>query len=259
MTRRFFALALSVFTTVGWATAEPRSEPAEIPLDDLLTYRITWFGVHCGDMTLESRPVPGKSALVEIEMRVRSTALFDSVYEVRSMVGSLYDRRLGTTRRYHERSSEKGDFKDDLWVVQPVRGRARREKNGEVEIVEVPPQGVLDPLAMLYRIRALAEAPGEELSLTVMTTKGALEAKVSNLGWEQLGSGSASVPALKVVQEAVGDEEFGRGGSMTLWLSADARRVPYRIEFDLPFGSLVATLYDAAAAPVVEIDLPAPD
>ena len=39
-----------------------------------------------------------------------------------------------------------------------------------------------------------------------------------------------------------GDAEFARGGGMTLWLAADSQRTPQRIEFDLPFGVLVATL-----------------
>lgn len=255
---RIVAPSLVVVLAAALAAAQPPGAPTSIPLDDPLTYRITWLGVHCGDMTLESRPVPGKRALVEIEMRARSTAFFDSVYRVRSIITSVYDRRRGTTRRYHERSSEEGELKDDLWVVQPVRGRARREKNGEVELYEIPPQGALDPLALLYRIRALADTPGEALSLTVMTSDGALEAKVLTHGWEELESAPGTVPALKVVQRAVGDEEFGRGGSVTLWLSADSRRIPYRIEFDLPFGSLVASLYEASTAPVLEIDPPSP-
>ena len=37
------------------ATANARgAERAEIPLEDRLTYSVSWLGVHCGEMTLES-------------------------------------------------------------------------------------------------------------------------------------------------------------------------------------------------------------
>ncbi|MDX1644701.1 MAG: DUF3108 domain-containing protein, partial [Thermoanaerobaculia bacterium] len=245
---------LSLVLAAGPTATVDASRGAPIPLDDLLTYRITWLGLHCGDMSLESRGEPSRPALVHLEMRIRSTPWFDAIYRVRSVVTSLYDRNRATTRRYHEISLEKDELKDDLWVVQVDRERARRRKNGAVEIVEIPSSGALDPLAMLYRIRALVDAPGEEYSLTVMTSRGALEATVVAHGWEQIERSSGAVPALRVVQQAVGDSEFGRGGAMTMWLSAGDRRVPYRIEFDLPFGELVATLYDEAAAPILEVD-----
>lgn len=249
-----FALGAAMLLALAPVAAGDPNLPAAIPRGELLTYRITWLGLHCGDMTLESRGVEAKPALARIEMKLRSTPWFDAVYRVRSTVTSVYDQRRGSTRRYHEISNENDKTKDDLWVVQPARGRVRRVKNGNVEILEIPTGGALDPLAMLYRIRALVEAPAEHRSLTVMTSRGALEAKIVSQGWEQLERGSEPVPALRVVQEAVGDEEFGRGGEMTLWLSAGERRVPYRMEFDLPFGELVATLYEEGTAPTLEVE-----
>ncbi len=254
---RFAILCCLVLAVVSTAAAEVPSVAA-IPLDEVLTYRVTWLGLHCGDLSLESRAEPSRPALAHLEMRIRSTPWFDAIYRVRSVVTSLYDRRRATTRRYHEISLEKDELKDDLWVVQVERERARRRKNGEVEIVEIPSSGALDPLAMLYRIRALVDAPGEEHPLTVMTSRGALEAIVVAHGWERIERSDGAVPALRVVQQAVGDEEFGRGGAMTMWLSAGDRRVPYRIEFDLPFGELVATLYDEETAPILEVDPVAP-
>lgn len=220
----------------------PALADASVPLDEPLHYRVTWLGVHCGDMTLESAAVDDRPSYVSLAMTVRTTELFDGIYKVRSRVESLYNVRLKSTRRYHEKSTEKERVKDDLWLVD-ARGRtARRTENGEVETFEIPPGGVHDPLAMLYRFRALAREPGDEASVTVMTTRGALEATAVAERWEQFETAGGEVRALKVVQAPVDDVELGRGGGITMWLSSDERRVPYRIEFDLPFAKLVAEL-----------------
>ena len=225
------------------ALAAPPAESA-IALEDRLTYQVSWLGIHCGEMTLESAPVEGKPALVRMMMTVRSTELFDSVYRVRAEIESIYNIRRQTTLRYHERSSEKDKNKDDLWVVALASGRARRTLNGKEQTFDLPPGGALDPLAMLYRLRSLAVRPGDEFLLTAMTTAGSLETQAVVERWERFGNGAGEVTGLKVVQEAVADEEFGRGGGVTMWLAGDTERTPHRIEFDLPFGKLVAVRYE---------------
>ena len=88
----------------------------------------------------------------------------------------------------------------------------------------------------------MIDAPGDEAEVTVMTTHGAMKGRAVAERWEQFESPLGEVSGLKVVQEPVGDEEFGRGGGMTMWLSEGEDHVPYRIDFDLPFGKLVAEL-----------------
>jgi hypothetical protein len=218
------------------------SPPGEVPLDGPHRYRVTWLGVHCGDMTLESAAVEGKPSLVRMVMTVASTELFDGIYRVRSRIESIYNVRLASTRRYQEETSEKDRTKEDLWLVDSRAGEARRTRNGKVETYELPPGGAHDPLAMLYRFRALAREAGDVATIPVMTTRGAVEARAVAERWEQYDGSWGEVRALKVVQQPVGDEAFGRGGAVTMWLSSDEERVPYRIEFDLPFGKLVAEL-----------------
>ena len=241
-------LSLVAGLMLSLAPTSPARADVPIPFDEPLHYRVTWLGVHCADMTLESAPVAGKPMMVEMVMTVSTTELFDGIYKVRSRIESLYNTRLLSTRRYHEQSTEKDRTKEDLWLVDARGGSARRTKNGVLEVFEIPAGGVNDPLAMLYRLRALAREAGDEASVTVMTTRGAVEATAVAERWEQFETMAGDVQALKVVQESVGDDELGRGGGLTMWLSSDERRVPYRIDFDLPFGKLVAELVPEPAS-----------
>jgi hypothetical protein len=236
-----FAVLVNVAAPVNGA------KRAEIPLDGRLVYSVSWLGVHCGEMTIESAAVDGKPALVRMLMTMRSSELFDRIYRVRGEIESIYNVRRQRTLRYHETSSEQDETKDDLWIVAPASGRVRRTLNGKEETFRLPAGAVHDPLSLLYRIRSLAAAPGTEFTLTAMTTEGALDVLVRVERWERFDTPAGEATALKVVQQAVGDEAFGRGGGMTLWLAADERRTPYRIEFDLPFGTLVAERAEAAA------------
>ena len=47
---------------------------------------------------------------------------------------------------------------------------------------------------------------------------------------------------------------FSRKGEMQMWLSVDDKRIPYRIEFDLAFGSLKAKLASVGTRPPTETD-----
>lgn len=242
------ALGLTVCLVVLAATCARGAERAEIPFEGRLTYSVSWLGVHCGEMTLESAQVVGKPALVRMRMTLRSSEFFDRVYRVRGEIESIYHVRRHSTLRFHEVSSEQDKSKDDLWVVALAAGKARRTYNGREQSFELPPGGAHDPLALLYRIRSLADAPGSEFSLTAMTTKGSLAVPVRVERWEQFDTAAGAVTALKVVQQPVGDEEFGRGGGMAMWLAADDQRTPYRIAFALPFGTLVADLIETDSA-----------
>jgi hypothetical protein len=228
-----------------WMATGARVEAAasrSVPLDDRLVYDISWLGVQCGEMTLESAPVDGKPALVRMLMTVRTSEIFDRVYKVRAEIESIYNIRQGSTRSYHEQSSEKDKAKDDLWQVNFHARKAHRNLNGRKQVFDLPEGGGHDPLAMLYRLRALATEPGVKLAITVITTHGSVEARALVERWERFETPSGEVTALKVVQQAVGDGEFARGSGMTMWLANDRERTPYRIEFDMPFGTLVAAL-----------------
>ena len=192
--------------------------------------------------------------MARLVMTVSTTDLFDGIYKVRSRVESIYNLRRASTRSYHERSTERDEVKDDLWLVDPERRRARRTKNGVSESFDIPAGGVHDPLAMIYRFRALARRVGDEATVTVMTTRGALETTAVAERWEQFETAAGEIQALKVVQRPVEDPEVGRGGSLTMWLSSDAARVPQRIDFDLPFGKLVAELVESPSAPTGDGD-----
>ena len=236
-------LALSLGVGSGdLRAAEPLRN---IPLEDRLVYNVDFLGVHCGEMTLESAPVEGSPALVRMLMTVRTSELFDRIYKVRAELESVYNIRRGSTRSYHERSSEKDKAKDDLWTVNLRSAKAYRTLNGKKQVFDLPPEGGHDPVAMFYRFRALATEPGEEIIVTVITTRGSVEAHARVEGWERFETPAGEVTALKVVQQAVGDDEFARGGGMTMWLADDSERTPYRIEFDMPFGKLVAVLASA--------------
>jgi hypothetical protein len=241
----FSGLVAAVAIWVGCAALPAAEARHALPLDDRLVYEISYLGVGCGEMTIESAQVEGKPSLVRMLMTVRTSEFFDSVYKVRAEIESIYHTRRGSTRSYHERSSEKDKPKDDLWMINPRTSKAHRTLNGTSHVFDLPAGGGHDPLAMLYRLRALATEPGEELSVTVITTKGSIEALALVERWERFETASGEVTGLKVTQSAVDDQQLARGGGMTMWLAADDDRTPYRIEFDMPFGKLVAELVQA--------------
>ena len=97
--RRAVGLVLGLATVLAVTVPLHGAEKAAIPLDDRLVYSVSWLGVQCGEMTLESAAVEGKPALVRMLMTIRSSEFFDRIYRVRGEIESLYNVRRRSTLR----------------------------------------------------------------------------------------------------------------------------------------------------------------
>ena len=85
------------------AVGSPAVAADPVPLDSLLTYKISYLGVPCGELTLRSEVVDDQPSLTRIVMTVKSNETFDKIYKVRSQIESLYNTRIGSSRRARRR------------------------------------------------------------------------------------------------------------------------------------------------------------
>jgi hypothetical protein len=247
-TRTIFAVLLvACGATASVALDDPVrtvTEPAPpFPVDELLSYKVSWMGLRCGTMTLESFAEPGDDGTTyRIVMTARSSKFFDGVYRVRSRIDSWFSGADMSSIRYHYVSEEKKKSQDDLYEFDLDAGQIRRTKNGEHSEFAIEGDHVHDPLAYLYRLRLLAGESGDQMSLVLATTKGALDTTATVVERKRIKTRFGRQEALRVVPEPKDGMLFSKSGRMAVWVGADERALPYRVIFDLSFGKLVAKL-----------------
>ncbi len=242
------AILLSLLTWIGHAGdgggAPVEDAAAPIPIDRLMRYGVSYAGIHCGTMTLQSfvDETNADDPIYHIVMTARTSRFFDSIYKVRTRIESFYSSRRMSSIRYHEHSEEKKKVKDKLYVVDFADSQVRRIEDGEEEIIPITSQHVYDPLSFLYRVRLLVREPGDHVTLDMMTTGGdiATVAEVTGLG--KISTPFGKREAIEVVPRPAEEVIFSREGTMRVWLSHDDQRIPYRVDFELDFGRLVAKL-----------------
>jgi hypothetical protein len=238
--------AVAVVAVAGSPAAdEPpaAAAPPPFPLDEFLSYNVSYLGIHCGAMTLSSfTENQDGTPIYRIDLAARSSKFFDGVYRVRVRIESTYSAERSSSLSYHQYGEEKGEHKDELWQVDFSASEVHRTRNGKLTIISLSTDGVVDPLSFVYRMRVLLSGAGERATLAMMTSGGAVETVAEVVEKRTIKTPFGAREVLVVVPRPRQEELFSRKGKMEIWVGADERRLPYRIVFDLPFGKLIARL-----------------
>ncbi|MEK6710348.1 MAG: DUF3108 domain-containing protein [Nitrospinota bacterium] len=227
-----------------------------------LTYQIRWLGMHVLTARLEVEgPVDWKDAkALRYRLRLTSAGLLHPLYPIRDSAVSLADPETLASRRLDVHQKEGFRYRSHKWMVfgkdHVLFGRGEREP-----VRHEAPEGVLDALSALYKIRAQDLRPGAGTEIAVFDRKRTRLVRVQVTQAELLDSLWGPVRTLRVEPLFIGDEALNRRGRAWIWVTADAARVPVRIESRTFVGSLVAHLVETrgldggplAGPPVQEI------
>lgn len=244
-------LAVTAEGVVGYAGVPGDAKPEEpFPVGEKLVYRVSWMGIKCGHMEISSFVERQADAppVYRIVLFARTSKFFDGIYKVRSRLDSYVDPARMASFRYEEHAVEKKKRKDDVWLLDHESGEAVRDKDGQITRIPIGGERPLDPLAFVYRLRSMEPVVGKEMTLELMTKKGALETLARTTEVKRVKTRMGRCDAVAVVPEPRDKMMFSKSGSMVVWIGDDAPRRPCRIEFDLSFGKLVASLSDVEDA-----------
>lgn len=226
------------------AASSGETDTIPYPVNEKLTYAVSWMGIRCGQMEIVSftEPAPGGSPTYRIVVLMRTSRFFDGIYRVRSRLDSFLDPVLMSSVRYEERSLEKKKHKEDIWVVDIEERVVVRTKNGDVSEIPIEVDRAFDPLAFIFRLRTIDPEVGGEKVLGLMTSKGAIETVVRTKERKKVRTKMGRCDAVAMIPEPRDEMMFSKSGSMVVWIDREEPNRPCRIEFDLSFGTLVASL-----------------
>ncbi len=239
------------------APARPRAELAmPFRAGETLTYDVAWSRyLTAGTATsrvVEKRPSSGSTAWYLVA-EGRPIPLIARFYSVFYKMDSLLDSYTGLAQRTSLHAEEAGRVRDTTTLFNRPSRKARYEvRTTTVLTDEFPvPHDVQDGLAALYMLRGRALKAGERFSIPVADDGALYTATFQVTGPEPMKVPLGELPAWNIRVSVVDALQQPIGQNVGAWISTDARRLPLRLEADLPVGSFglaLRSVEHAAAA-----------
>jgi hypothetical protein len=232
--------------------ARPAGPEKVVPFrpGEALTYDVSWSDyLTAGSATLtvrDKRPSFGSTAYYLIA-EGRPSTLMSKLYAVYYKADSLVDAYTLLPQRGSVFSQENGRQRmKETRFDQSKRSATFQMRTATMMSQDQSlPGPTHDGLSALTAMRTLKFAPGATSSFAVSDSGYLYRVTLNVTAKETVQTGLGPVAAWKVVP-AIRDtkgQTVGRG--LAVWISDDARRLPLRIQAQLPVGSFVLTLKEA--------------
>lgn len=209
--------------TAGTATTTVR---AKRPLDGTVAY----------DLAAEGRPMPLLANLYRLAYTVDATLDAYTLLPLRGSIRGEEGRRVRTKTTTFDRRARTATYE----VATATHTSTR-----------VPvTAATVDALSAFYLLRSIPPRPGGRMDLSVTDSGVVYTLSATVDARDTVETGIGRVPAWRVTPrllDAKGAPAISR--RVTLWISDDARRLPVRLETELPVGRFDLRLRDASFAP----------
>jgi hypothetical protein len=246
------AIAALLLCTPSFASVTDAQPPTPVfAMPERLQYAISWVGIPVGESTLVSQGMvdEGAGIIYHFSSTARSNHVLRLLYPVRTRIDSIVDAERFLPIRYtmdgrqgfQTRHRELQFDQSNHTVRLTMEGQSRNFPTAEA---------VQDPLSALYFYRLTATMrEGEVVRIPVHDRKRPKEIVVTAGPVETVTTGAGTFQAvrLKIKQEEEG--VFLHEGDITVWITADDRRLPVRMEGRVAIGTVAAELEDYAAPP----------
>jgi hypothetical protein len=236
------------------AALVPQALP-EAWIGERMVYRLSLLGVEIGEYAVELALEDG---LVRVVAATRSTGVASLLGEVRVELTSLLERATGLPVRVSTR--EQRSHTPSQWTVQ-LAERAAEQVTLQVQRDDLAAateaqrvRGALwDVNSAMMALRLIEGGAGSGWTFEALRTTMVWRVSVEVSGRVMLASELGKLPALRLDGHAQqlrrdgepGDEPLRR---FSLWISADAARVPLRLQASTSYGDVRMELVEYTSA-----------
>lgn len=220
------------------------------------TYKVTWLGMPAGEAQITvgaATAVDGKTVW-PIVCTARTTAIA-RVYPIQDKFVSWWHDESGSTMGYdfwaneaRKRRHEKIRFGPDgkAQVTRQLEGQPLRESEWDVE------QGTLDIAAAAMALRRVPLSDGAQVQFPVFLGNRNVVMQAQVVGKEKLDTALGETEAWKLeITTGFGGKLAGKR-ELLLYLSADQRQVPVKIDAEFVLGNILVDLVGYAPGSVGE-------
>ncbi len=242
----FAWLASSVWLLAGSAPAAlpPAATPLSFHATEQLHYVIRWAGVPVGESTLVVQDVveAEEGPMYHFASTARSNHVLRLLYPVRTRVESFVDAARFLPVRYTMQGRQGFRVRDRELLFDQRAHSVELVTEGRRRIYPTADE-VQDPLSALYYYRRTATLEaGEVVRIPVHDRKRPKEIVVTAGPVETVETDAGTFQAARLDLTRQDEGLFLHEGDITLWMTADERRLPVRLVGRVAIGTVSAEL-----------------
>ena len=229
----------------GRAAASTRALPFQT--GERLTYVLKWEAIPAGEAVLEILPpvnVAGAQCF-HFTLKASTNAFVDLFYKVRDCVDAFADCDLQASRLFLKQQKE-GPTQRNVRVEFDWGSRQATYSNfGRMRPAVALLPGTLDPLSALYFCRSQDPARSERILRPVTDGKKCVIGRARILGRRSISTPCGTYDAYLLEPDLAhvgGVFKKSPGAKIKVWISADQRRLPVRVESRVLIGRFIAEL-----------------
>ncbi len=262
MKSRFLVLLLvSIALSVGSAIAQPAAVKAPFEIGETLTYdaKISKIiqGISIAELTFTiGKGVENENYLITAEARSKGTLIKLFRYSFLQKIDSVARRSDLRALRTAKHDVQKERIRNSEAVFDYGERRVTYTETDPNEPMR-PPRLIAsdlngdtyDLVTGIYHLRTLPLAVGKTFDVTVSDSGLVYNVPVRVTARERQKTEIGRVWCFKIEPEVFGDGRMiGREGSMIIWITDDARRIPVRSQVKTSFGKLEIKLKSVGKA-----------
>ena len=229
-------------SSLGGPDGDPGLAAVPWKIGEYFQFSIDWNGLNGGNSLMQVQNIQRLEGrrVYKIVTKTESNSFVSKFYKVRDRAESYIDAESLYTRRFVKHLRE-GSYKKDSDVRFDQEARKAAYDDGSS--MDVPAR-VHDVLSAFYYVRTQPLPNGATLLLPTHDNKRSydMEVKVHRRERVQVPAGSFDCVVVEPVLKSEG--VFKSKGSILVWLSDDARRIPVMVKSKVPVGSISVSLTD---------------
>ncbi|HYA31870.1 MAG TPA: DUF3108 domain-containing protein, partial [Thermodesulfovibrionales bacterium] len=205
-----------------------------------LYYELYWLGIYVGNATFEAVDDNGE---MKITSRVHSAPVVSAFYEVEDYAES---RIIDGATVHFKIMQHEGKYRSNKETIfDPTEKKIiffDHLKETRYEHA-MPGTALWDVISAFYYLRTQSLETGKTISLPVFDSNKFLTADVFVLGKERLETFDRNGTDTVIVRPVLKSEGlFKNRGTILVWLTDDERKVPVKLETEVPVGKVIARL-----------------
>jgi len=232
---KFLVLCLCVLPSSLWA------KDCQPYVGEVMKYRVGWEFIDAGSATLT---VENTDTGYRIQTLAKSEGMFSLVKKVRDKItsegvchqGKMQSTLFSVNQLEHTYKALKTAVFD--WEHDKVH----YTQGGKTDHYDVP-AGYLNVMDAFFLLRGMPLEKGQVLRIPIFDARKLYDIEVHVLGKEALMMPNGRKQMCIIVEPKLKSEAiFSSIGSMKLWLSDDALRIPVKMSAKIRFGHVIARL-----------------
>jgi len=226
-------------------------------IGEKLVFSIDYGPINAGEGTLEVLGIVQEDGheCYQIESRATSNRFFSTFYKVRDRAVTHIDRRRLFSRFFEKRLRE-GTYNMHEEIHFDQEAVKARYHDGRV--FDTMP-GIQDVLSAFYYVRTRDLQVGQQFGLPTHSSRKDYSLEVFVHGRETIQVPAGTFDCFVVEPVILGDGLFQHEGKLTIWLTADERKLPVLMKTKVKVGSIDASLKEyTPGVPVTDHPASAP-